>query len=340
MKYLNKLGVVVVGGFLLSATAQSATLSVTSLGDSGPGTLRQAITDAAPGDSIILSTAGSIKLFSTLVIDKMLSIRAPKNVSVSLEASGNGFGQFTVNAGILKMTGFTVAKGANWGGSGASVGGGLFVASGAWVSLDRMTFEGNEAINGGAVYNEGSLIVLNSTFSNNSALDPGFGCDGGGAGAAIGNQGYLLIRNATFANNHSSCAAVLYQVGATAVTLMANTLMTNQDGNGGIGGGDFCLILSGSVVSMGHNMQDDTGIGCNLVGAGDQVVTDTLIGPLGNYGGATQTHALLSGSPAIDAGDDASAPSIDQRGIARPSGAASDIGAYEFLVRVGPPAIQ
>lgn len=332
----------IASGLLFSAAAQSATLTVTNLGDSGPGTLRQAIADAAPGDSIIMGTAGTIKLFSSLTINKTLSIRTTKNVSVSIESNDIGFGQFVVTAGIVKMTGFTVARGANWGGSGtfSDVGGGLFVASGAWVSLDRMTFEGNEAITGGAVYNEGSLIVLNSTFSNNLALDPGFGCDGGGAGAAIGNQGYLVIRNATFANNHSSCGAVLYQAAPTAVTLMANSLLTNQDGNGGYGGGDLCWILGGSVVSMGHNMQDDSGAGCNLTGAGDQVVTDTLIGPLGNNGGATQTHALLRGSPAIDAGDDASAPGIDQRGVARPSGVASDIGAYEFLVRTGPPAIQ
>jgi uncharacterized repeat protein (TIGR01451 family) len=46
-------------------------------------------------------------------------------------------------------------------------------------------------------------------------------------------------------------------------------------------------------------------------------------------GQATLTHALLPGSPAIDAGDDASCLPTDQRGIPRPQGAHCDIGAYE-----------
>ncbi|MFT3894170.1 MAG: M4 family metallopeptidase [Anaerolineales bacterium] len=49
---------------------------------------------------------------------------------------------------------------------------------------------------------------------------------------------------------------------------------------------------------------------------------------LGN-GGATLTHALLTGSPAIDAGDPATCATTDQRGVARPQGAACDIGAFE-----------
>ncbi len=62
-----------------------------------------------------------------------------------------------------------------------------------------------------------------------------------------------------------------------------------------------------------------------------------LLGPLANNGGPTQTHALLAGSPAIDAGNPATPGSggnaceaTDQRGYARPAGLACDIGAYEF----------
>jgi hypothetical protein len=50
---------------------------------------------------------------------------------------------------------------------------------------------------------------------------------------------------------------------------------------------------------------------------------------LAGNGGPTQTHALLAGSPAIDAADDGSAPATDQRGVARPQGQHADIGAYE-----------
>ncbi len=55
---------------------------------------------------------------------------------------------------------------------------------------------------------------------------------------------------------------------------------------------------------------------------------DPLLGPLADNGGATQTFALLPGSPAIDAGQSTGCPP-DQRGVVRPQGAACDIGAFE-----------
>ena len=61
-----------------------------------------------------------------------------------------------------------------------------------------------------------------------------------------------------------------------------------------------------------------------------------LLGPLTNNGGPTLTHALLPGSPALDAGDD-SLTGTDQRGFPRRSGAQVDIGAYEFGVPVPQP---
>jgi hypothetical protein len=63
------------------------------------------------------------------------------------------------------------------------------------------------------------------------------------------------------------------------------------------------------------------GVNGNLIGL------DPLLGPSGNYGGSTQTTALLPGSPAIDAGN--ACLTTDQRGVARPRVAACDIGAFE-----------
>ncbi len=62
---------------------------------------------------------------------------------------------------------------------------------------------------------------------------------------------------------------------------------------------------------------------------------DALLGPLADNGGQTSTHALLAGSPAIDAGDDGACPAEDQRGEPRPSGAGCDVGAFELAVVVG-----
>lgn len=57
---------------------------------------------------------------------------------------------------------------------------------------------------------------------------------------------------------------------------------------------------------------------------------DAQLAPLGNYGGATQTHALLPNSPAINHGDNTNAPATDQRGYVRVVGGTIDIGAFEF----------
>ena len=77
---------------------------------------------------------------------------------------------------------------------------------------------------------------------------------------------------------------------------------------------------SGSVDSLGYNLADDET--CALGAPGDLVVADAMLGPLTDNGGPTETHALLPGSPAIDAtGPDCPPPSTDQRGVARPRAA-------------------
>ena len=61
-----------------------------------------------------------------------------------------------------------------------------------------------------------------------------------------------------------------------------------------------------------------------------RAVADAGLDSLANNGGPTLTHALLAGSPAIDAADNAVCPATDQRGVARPQGPGCDIGAFEL----------
>lgn len=94
--------------------------------------------------------------------------------------------------------------------------------------------------------------------------------------------------------------------------------------------------LAGVFHSRGNNLvgggDDHTGLtnGINndLVGSVNDPI-DPLLRPLADNGGPTPTHALLPGSPAIDAGDD-TLTGTDQRGRPRRSGARVDIGAFEF----------
>lgn len=109
-------------------------------------------------------------------------------------------------------------------------------------------------------------------------------------------------------------------------------------------GGDLAGTFGG-----GNNLIDDTsGTSGTLTGSRNITGKPALLAPLGNYGGPTETIALLPGSPAIDAGDDtvcaATGPgtvnNLDQRGVARPVGAHCGIGSFEsqgftFTARTG-----
>ena len=112
---------------------------------------------------------------------------------------------------------------------------------------------------------------------------------------------------------------------ASATLNLQNTIVANN--------GDFGCFLApfgaGAVVlnSLGNNVFTD---GTCFPIASDQIVADAGLGSLADNGGPTLTHALLAGSPAIDAADDGVCPATDQRGVPRPQGAACDVGAFEY----------
>ncbi|MCH7720171.1 MAG: hypothetical protein IH988_04165, partial [Planctomycetes bacterium] len=107
--------------------------------------------------------------------------------------------------------------------------------------------------------------------------------------------------------------------------------------------------VSGPFTSQGNNLIGDgtgstgftDGVNSDQVGTGGSPI-NPLLGPLQDNGGSTSTHALLTGSPAIDAGNNTGVPATDQRGFARivdgdlDGTATIDIGAFEFLPPVIP----
>ncbi len=200
-------------------------------------------------------------------------------------------------------------------GNSAKDGGGLYNDRySAMLTVQNSTLAGNLASqNGAGAYNRSALTVTNSTLSGNSA---------GSIGGGIYNENALTVTNSTLAGNSADYFAGGGIANGGNMNL-SNTLIARSPL-----GGD---CQNWSALGAGdHNLIEDTGSeACNLTNGvnGNIVGVDPQIGDLADNGGGTQTHALLRGSPAIDAG--AACPDADQRGVPRPQGAACDIGAFE-----------
>jgi CSLREA domain-containing protein len=192
-------------------------------------------------------------------------------------------------------------------------GGGLWISGTA--TFDRVTVSGNYAADGGGLLTWGVANITNSTFSGNDADD---------RGAGITAEGRLtLLKNVTVAANRLNPGAPAGNAAGIAAIDYVDAVNTIVAGSAG---GPNCAA-GAPLASAGHNLED--GANCGLVAVGDLRLTDPLLGPLADNSGFTQTHALLAGSPAIDAGDDASCSLEDQRLFPR-RGKHCDIGAYEY----------
>ena len=229
-------------------------------------------------------------------------------------ASGGGIS----NGGTLEITNSTIS------GNVAGINGGG-ILNGGTVTITDSTIGGNLANeDGGGIYNQGTLTIRNSTVSGNTSLFGGGIVNGGvnaplvianstvsgnfaskGAGG-IDNGGTLTITNSTLSGNSAPDGGAIHNSGSLMIgntTLKAGASGANIFNNGG------------TVTSHGYNLSSDNGGGF-LIAAGDQINTDPLLGPLQDNGGPTFTHALLTGSPAINAGDPnfTPPPLYDQRG--------------------------
>jgi len=229
------------------------------------------------------------------------------------------FGGGIAQQGVLVIMNSTIS-----GNIATSGGGGIFTTSGL-VKITNSTISGNTAavMGGGINVYAGSLtIITNSTISGNAAGTV-FAGGSTGSGSAIMNFGVTTITNSTITGNTNE--GINNNTGGT--LSLKNTIVAKQ------GFGADCTNAGGTILTLLNN----------VVGSGNCGVVPTpnpLLGPLQNNGGPTLTHALLPGSPAIDAGDAATCATIpvnglDQRGIARPQGAGCDIGAFEL--EVAPP---
>jgi Ca2+-binding RTX toxin-like protein len=196
--------------------------------------------------------------------------------------------------------------------------GGVDTGDNAVTRLINVTVSGNEAEEGGGGLNqedESWLFLQNATVTDNTADadEGGFG-NGGGIDQDDDPSPPRVVLNSTIVAGNADLSPPDDKVAPDCEDV---------------------------TVSDGHNLIGNAS-GCDFVEAtGDLVGTaaapiDPLLGPLALNGGLTPNHELLTGSPAIDAGDPTEAPPIDQRGL--PRDALPDIGAFEVQAPPAAPA--
>ncbi len=341
---------------------------VTNANNSGPGSLRQAIEDV-PTDGIInfdstfFSTPQTIALsFSDLAISRnmtinglganLITVAGPGNsrvFRVTATATINGLKITGGNSGLSNGSGISnignlTVNGCHITGNTANFGGGISNGGAGTLTLLNSTVSGNTSNDrGGGIDSSGTLIVTNSTISGNVSTDQ-FGQNGGG----------IWTRNATITNSTITNNTAVGDTSAAGLFSDAGTVTVRNSIIAGNVNNDIVpdvLALTGSVItSNGFNLIGNRGT-VEFAGTADQAGNSTdqidpVLRTLLISGGSTPTHALVEGSPAVDAGN-SSAAVTDQRGIGflRPvdlsfsnasGGDGSDIGAYEAQTEPGP----
>lgn len=333
----------------------------TEISGDGKCTLREAInnantdSDTTEGDCVsgngndiidLTALAGTINLSSQLLISDniySLTIKGPGANVLALDGSGGNFRILHISKVTVRVEGLEITNGNP---VGIMFGGGI-ANSGNLTLIDSIVSK-SSASSGGGIYNSrifglGTLIIINSTISENSAR----------YGGGIDNRGDLTIINSTVSGN-----SAYYGYGggifngtdlSSTLTLINSTVSENAaraPRGGGIYNDRSTLILQNTIIANSingdcfnsgvisnsfYNLIEDGR--CNPTYSGDP-----KLGTLQNNGGTTPTHALLRGSPAIDAGDDtvcAAEPvyGLDQRGKHRTgiqAGNHCDIGAFEL----------
>jgi hypothetical protein len=324
---------------------------VTNTADSGPGSLRDAITKGNVitfDPQVFAEPKGpqTITLQSALpLIGGIQSIVGPgANLLTVRRSSDAGAAQFQI-FGVLSpdgiffpsvsISGLTMANG---GGPG---GGGVFAID-SNLTLKGCVLTGNSADSCGALSAVSASVVLDGcTISNNSARNVGAICNE----AVNGHASTISITNCTISGNTTTAPAanngfeVLHnQWDFNGTTATVNLVSTTMSGNSGgmrqnampdttkaiinlqnsiiaSTGANFTVNQGGVYVSQGYNLSNQNDVAI-LNGTGDRNNTNPMLGQLQDNGGSTPTHALLPGSPAIDKGN--TSLTTDQRGFPRP----------------------
>ncbi|TWT88793.1 hypothetical protein Mal64_22810 [Pseudobythopirellula maris] len=309
----------------------------------GPGTVPLTL-DAGDGLDNKLGTYDGFRHF--LIDDRHSENEITVVISgLTLTGGDSSFeGGAILNFERLELTNSTLS-----GNSAAFSGGGISNRGTGTLTLTSSTLSDNSAGgSGGGIINRGTTALTGSTLSGNSAALSGGGISNRGTGT-------LTLTSSTLSGNSAgSSGGGINNSGAATITVTSSTLTGNSADTSG--GGIYSrgrATVSSSIVANSLSDGDVRLLGpftinYSLIGdtAGSGLVTSTgvgnlldqapLLGQLADNGGPTKTHALLPGSPALNAGDDSVVEPFDQRGtpFVRNYGGGVDIGAFEASLLV------
>jgi hypothetical protein len=239
----------------------------------------------------------------------------------------NNFGSMTLVNTIVSNN---IADGTGAGFTGCGSGGGIKAEQGPLVMINSVVSGNNSKGDGGGIFLacKGTLELTNSTISGNEAT--------GGSGGGVCVRGAASVTQSTIANNRAAqTGGGVYVRGSGERGLVRGWLdFSNSIIAGNTTGLQYCCAdcMLGEDSTLGINVN-------NLVEDGScspALTGSPLLQPLADNGGGTLTHALLPGSPAIDAISAISCTlALDQRGMPRPMEVSSvdtpcDIGAFEL----------
>jgi VCBS repeat-containing protein len=348
-----------------TAGDDTITFSGATFTDATPDTIALGGTELTISSNVTITGAGAgLLTISGNNASRVLNIANGTIVLLDSLTIANGTtnssGGGVLNAGNLTIRNSVIRN--NTASGSSSDGGGIYNLNTGTLALENSTVRNNTAgDDGGGIRNDRTLTILNSTISGNTAIGSSSTSGGGGlinvqggtatitsstisgntarSGGGIRNDSSLALQNVTITANTASLGDAGGVANTTGTTSLRNTIIAGNIDTVTLPNHlpDVGAFFANSFIDNGNNL-----IGV-ISGWNSAIATTTLTGtiatplnpflaPLGDYGGATQTHALLPGSVAIDAGSSTTAPTTDQRGINRVG--VVDIGAFEALAAV------
>ena len=290
------------------------------------------------GGAIYINSQGEATLNSSFII--------------SSQADG-GSGGAIYNKGKLTLIRTTIGAGS------ATGDGGAIYNNGGTALVQESTIINNDAVNGGGLANNGGVLTLDRVaVRSNRATQKG--------GGLYNFSDTVHITNTTIADNRAARGGGLHSSSGATTSLLNVTLNQNKgDEGGGIWADAGTTTLKNTIVansrnqadsdsalncdgptltSQGHNLISDNTCVPNPSSVSDQLGTDPKLAQfINDNGGFTRSFLPLTGSPAIDKGDNNGCPAVDQRSAQRPGNAICDVGAVEangFLPRAYLPLIH